>query len=499
MFVESFLNKIFKEKSDIINIKNEEELKLKIDIFIKFLYVFENTEFVNNFKSEIERVIVEEGMLDLKKILDLTFILDTLKELTNKNLIEETDYYKKTLNLENNKNEIEDKLDTTTYWEYLINIIYTYINLTYKVKDEIYELYIDKKINIHNYIENIIKNYESKVNFKYIPSSVVDYNDENTDNYTDRDDYIPFIDINENEEIKRIKLIGYAGAGKTTTLEYIEYLDAKRYNDKKKIPLLIRLITVSDLSLVEDLICKKLNISDLDIVKYLIKNNRINLYLDGINEISITDTFDKRKELDTIENFINRKDTQKIKIIVTDRDNNEVSVLNNCENTFLIQGMTQDDIIAFIEGNSENSNKVKDAFFKNKELQNIKIDPLMLKNLIAIIESGEDIPVNLVDLGEVYLKAIINREINEKKEKLAVYINEVLTYYVSIIENNNPVSYFKIIEIFNDYFSKQNKEIDTDALLLLIKKMGILTEVEYEKYSFKEESFYNYYFYKTLD
>ena len=219
MFVESFLNKIFKEKSDIINIKNEEELKLKIDIFIKFLYVFENTEFVNNFKSEIERVIVEEGMLDLKKILDLTFILDTLKELTNKNLIEETDYYKKTLNLENNKNEIEDKLDTTTYWEYLINIIYTYINLTYKVKDEIYELYIDKKINIHNYIENIIKNYESKVNFKYIPSSVVDYNDENTDNYTDRDDYIPFIDINENEEIKRIKLIGYAGAGKTTTLE----------------------------------------------------------------------------------------------------------------------------------------------------------------------------------------------------------------------------------------------------------------------------------------
>ena len=51
MFVESFLNKIFKEKSDIINIKNEEELKLKIDIFIKFLYVFENTEFVNNFKK----------------------------------------------------------------------------------------------------------------------------------------------------------------------------------------------------------------------------------------------------------------------------------------------------------------------------------------------------------------------------------------------------------------------------------------------------------------
>ena len=312
-------------------------------------------------------------------------------------------------------------------------------------------------------------------------------------------------------------LIGDAGVGKTTTLEYIEYQDAINYENNKKIPVIISLITVEENEPIEKLIIRKLemeeNDDNIEIVNYLIEKGRLNIYLDGVNEISISDYNLKRDFLNELEKFVTEEKNKNTKIIVTDRDNSEVSVLNNVD-TFLIQGMTENDIDAFIEGNAipEKAEEVKEAIKENKEFSEMIVNPIMLKDLITIIECGKPIPEDIEELSEVYLETIINREIDEKKDQLASYINGALTYMVKQAittkdgkeidwTSNAPTSYFKVIDIFYDYAKENNidlEKFDAERLLSLIKKMGILKEVEFQKYAFSDEKFFHIYYYNAI-
>ena len=71
------------------------------------------------------------------------------------------------------------------------------------------------KFEFTGYIQNIIKSYESKINFKYIPSSVLKVNNfnlgDNTNIEDDNLEVLRFIDVNQDERYQQIKLIGYAG------------------------------------------------------------------------------------------------------------------------------------------------------------------------------------------------------------------------------------------------------------------------------------------------
>lgn len=418
-------------------------------------------------------------------------------------------------NLPTELDKIENKkIPINIYWNYVSNLIYAYLELANKVSDQIMQLYVNQKLKVKEYLEKIIKNYEEKVNFKYIPSSVIKI-DNHMENDKEEENIIPFIEINKRDIFSKMKLIGYAGVGKTTTLEYIEYQDAINYEKNRKIPIIISLITVEKDEEIENLIARKLlinsqNADETEIINYLIQNNLINLYIDGVNEISILNTYEKRNFLNRLEEFINQTKNKKLKVIVTDRDNNEVSILNNCD-TFLIQGMTESDINAFIEGNTkkEKIEEVKKVLKENKEFAETMIHPIMLKNLITIIECNQPIPTDVEELSEIYLDAIIKREKEDKKEILASYINDVLTYMVKRAVTtsdgneidwtaNSPTSYFKVIDIFYDFSKEKNIDFDAEELLNLIKKMGILKEVEFQKYAFTDEEFFHIYYYKAI-
>ena len=299
--------------------------------------------------------------------------------------------------------------------------------------------------------------------------------------------------------------------GKTTTLEYIEYQDAINFKKNRKIPVVISLITVDKDEAVETLIARKLIGKDEtieaseEVIDYLIQKNKINLYLDGINEISIIDYHEKKEFLNRLETFVSDEKNKNLKIIVTDRDNSEVSILNNTD-TFLVQTMSDEDIDAFIEGNSKPEYI---EISQNQEFSEIPMHPIMLKNLITIIECDEEIPEYIEELSEVYLNSIIKREIEEKKDKNAKYINDVLTYMVKqgVMSKNGedidwvsnaPTSYFKVIDIFNNYAEEKSVNFDAEELLNLIRKMGILKEVEFQKYAFTDEKFFHIYYYKAI-
>ena len=527
-----------KENSNIV-------LRRKIELFDKFLQINldEHRNLIETMVNEIERVAIEKGMISFNKVAKLDEIIDIVFKIKEIDITPEDDKIQKLIkykiidgeqNIEiiNNAQEIcnnkivfqkieEKQLSVTVYWNYISNLFLSYIQIISSIKEDIMNLYIVEKLDIENYLKSIIERYESKINFKYIPSSVRNINileNINTEDDNNDNDEISFLEINNNPDIKKLKLIGYAGVGKTTTIEYIQYQDALNYNKEHKIPVIINLITVEKDTPIEYLIGSKLklfkqqyNNNDFntikEIVEFLIEKNKLNLYFDGVNEINIVSSYEKRNFLTNLEEFIKREKNKNLKIIVTDRDNSEVSILND-KNTYLIQGMTENDIHAFIDGNTkpEKVEEVKKVVFENKYFENNIIQPIMLKNLITIIECGEEVPENIEELSEVYLDAIIKRELQEKGEPMAAYIDEALTYMVEHnlktengeeIDRMSNAPYYNVIDTFYEFAEKKNIDIEAEELLNLVIKMGILKEVEFQKYAFTNEIFFHIYYFKT--
>lgn len=512
-------------------------LKEKINNFDRFLDVYsKNNKYakdIENFYSDLENMVLDEGKISSKTSNLLNTILETLFDVKGYTKLDSIDsktsegatflnnmQILKDLNIITNNKSLQDlklqfekwteeeKQNINMYWNYVSNIFIIFLELTNRMKENIMEQYIFLNLNLQEYIQNIIKSYESKINFKYIPSSVLKVNNfnlgDNTNIEDDNLEILRFIDINQDERYKKIKLIGYAGVGKTTTLEYIEYQDALNFEKNQKIPVILNLITVNEFETIETLICKKLNIDteNDEVIKFLLKKNRINLYLDGINEISISKKDERRDFVNMMEDFINKKENKELKVIVTDRDNDDVSVLNNSY-TFLIQGMNENDINEFIEGNAEKNKivEIKHAITQNDEIYEAVTHPFMLKNIITIIECGKQIPKDIEELATVYLNSIIEREQEEKHEKYAIYINNLLKYYVKKITEketdiaNPPISHFELIPIFYEFATENNIEnFNADNMLDLLLKMGILREADFEKYTFSDERFFQKYY-----
>lgn len=512
-------------------------LKEKINNFDRFLDVYsKNNKYakdIENFYSDLENMVLDEGKISSKTSNLLNTILETLFDVKGYTKLDSIDsktseeatflnnmQILKDLNIITNNKSLQDlklqfekwteeeKQNINMYWNYVSNIFIIFLELTNRMKENIMEQYIFLNLNLQEYIQNIIKSYESKINFKYIPSSVLKVNNfnlgDNTNIEDDNLEVLRFIDVNQDERYKKIKLIGYAGVGKTTTLEYIEYQDALNFEKNQKIPVILNLITMNEFETIETLICKKLNIDteNDEVIKFLLKKNRINLYLDGINEISISKKDERRDFVNMMEDFINKKENKELKVIVTDRDNDDVSVLNNSY-TFLIQGMNENDINEFIEGNAEKNKivEIKHAITQNDEIYEAVTHPFMLKNIITIIECGKQIPKDIEELATVYLNSIIEREQEEKHEKYAKYINNLLKYYVKKITEketdiaNPPISHFELIPIFYEFATENNIEnFNADNMLDLLLKMGILREADFEKYTFSDERFFQKYY-----
>lgn len=536
----NYILEIVKDKYQKIDKNFLSKTREKINNFDRFLDVYSEDEAykdkLNTFYLELSKMVLDEKTISLNKINFLDIFIDILcinkgvdkqefsfdwaLEILNKlNLIKDNIYKNININnldgIQDEKVKIivkglytlanpEDTDNINIYWDNISNIFITYLELGEMLKDDISEKYILKKLNIDEYIRKIRQNYESKINFKYIPASVLkitnyDYLDSDE---TNEEEIIGFKVVNE--QYTKIKLIGYAGVGKTTTLEYVEYEDALKYDETGKIPVLINLITVDTWQSIEELICRKLQVDkdNEEIVNYLLKCEKINIYLDGINEINISSSKNKQEFLITIEEFFNKKENQNIKMIITDRDNDELSVLNDLD-TFLIQGMNEDDIEMFIKGNSnpEKTEEVKRVIKNHPEMFVVFTHPFMLKNIITIIECGEKIPDDSSEIISIYLNSIIKREIYEKKDDYAKYIDGILKYLLTKITQsdevnvNPPISHFKLIPIFYEYSDKEGiQDFNADRMLNLLIKLGILREVEFEKYTFTDEQYFEKYY-----
>ncbi len=488
------------KKLDILEVNNYPDRKNYYDLLMQ------KNEY-GEFYSPDDPKYAENYFLDKKEILPYVRAYSGRNAIVHKNLPAK------------DKNKFK--------YDRILNMIYTCIEVVYKYNNVIINKYIEENLSFKEYIEKNIKRLNEKYseNFSYIPLNMHIYENDYYSLFKDINALSSFHEINkiidesklklnQNTLFNKAKLIGYAGIGKTTTIEHIireELETVKKHGYKGKIPVMIELVKIkenNEETEILELISKELNVDKI-IVSKLLQKGLLNLYIDGINELRITSPFDKRRYIDALENFIlSNKNT---KVIITDRDNNDMSILNDYP-TFVIDGVSEDKIESFILGNSSKpeivNEKVKEIIVKNPYLKETMKNAFMLKNLITIIECNAKVPDNEDEIAESFLKAIVKREEVIKRDYKAPFVLRVLIYVVALdynkreeLENNIVISYFDLVDYINDYISKYKKTnpFDVDEMIDLIVKLGILKKIDTEKFTFVDERYYNFFYYSALD
>jgi len=201
---------------------------------------------------------------------------------------------------------------------------------------------INNELNIENYLNEITQQLKKRMsrfihirgeeNFSVLGSYVIEYQDDTSDSRR-RKGTVEYLRDNSILE-RRMMIWGEAGMGKTTTLEYLTYMDAKkRLKDSNyNIPVLVLLGVMTKATYtIKQYICDKLDIG-VDICESLLEEGKINLFLDGLNEIP-ADAGGNLKTLRMREIKQLLRDYPKTFIIITNRpqdtrDFNNVPIFN---------------------------------------------------------------------------------------------------------------------------------------------------------------------------
>jgi hypothetical protein len=300
---------------------------------------------------------------------------------------------------------------------------------------------------------------------------------------------------------KRMMLWGSAGMGKTTTLEYLAYQDAKAclQDSNKNIPVYIALGLLTDKNIsIKQSIFNKLNI-DTQAGELLLKQGKINLFLDAINEIPQDDNNQLRtyrqREIDNL-----LKDYTNIFIIITNRpqDNN---IFVNIP-VFILQQMDNTQILSFLKKNSPNKQvkeKIEQAIDKSQRLKDIIKTPFMLSRLIEVVKRSGEVPTNKGDIIHEFIKCLYVREKVEKKD---ANFNEKTIHrllrnlgYQSLQEKgtNAGLSEDEVLNTFTKRKQELGTQIDTIYVLEISTQLGILEKQE-GLYTFAHQEYQDYYY-----
>lgn len=375
--------------------------------------------------------------------------------------------------------------DFDYYWYYTC-LITSFFKILNKYKNSVIRYFLSNNM----YANNCISKYEKKImeGYNYIPVKI---NPKLGNPIFNTVKDILVTDIHSVKGLGVIKIIGYAGVGKTSLLEELRYRNLKKYiasPSRNKISVIVSLINVSDgKASIEEVIADTLSVS-IETVDMLIKEDKLNIYFDGVNELRISDIEEKALFLEKLEDFINNyKGTGYI--IVTDRDSNDLSILNDYKiiPTIIIKEFSDEEVNNYIVKNvpadmRENISNIIDNYRDNNKTfyEQLK-KPFMLNQFIILVLNGDVIPTSDVEVTVQYLKSLVNREITEKKNHIAKYIIKSLRYVLKNYECNDNfyIDYDDLNILLNKYKNEvlddNNAYLSAD-LISLMEKLGIIKE-----------------------
>ena len=384
------------------------------------------------------------------------------------------------------------------------SVLIVYLQVTFLYLNE-----VRKAIDIYGinkYLKKEIINFTQwKESFVHIDGKeVIDIDNiyakelcsEGIDTFEERQGTIDYLrhSIEENQMI----ILGEVGMGKSTTLQYLHYKDAEAcYSDNsKKIPIYIELKYIDEHENIINKLISKLGFEPI-IIDDLLRKGRLNIFLDGLNEI---DKNIRNKIYKQIEKLISEYPLNQI--IITSRplsynrefDNNRGQIIP----VFLLQLMEESQIKEFLD---KNGSDVKDKILKeitsNPKLREIVTSPLILKMLVDVVRRTNVIPNNKSLIVKEFISNTLQREkkiedfdielYNSLLENWA-YRSRELTNSNSGLNQNNIV-----IPFFNDLRERLGKtNFDVWNFLGKIRDIHLFTK-EDNLLSFTHELYQEYF------
>jgi hypothetical protein len=205
-------------------------------------------------------------------------------------------------------------------------------------------------------------------------------------------------------------LLGEAGSGKTTCLQWLLFKKIKKYQSGDKITIYIPLVKFRPGEDLVTLIGYRSGLSIRDI-NYLLESQRIILLFDSLNECQIQNQEVCARQ---IQLFIN--EWPDIPIVLTSRT---ISWLQNIEfPAFTIQPLTHDQQLDLIKVHLKDKNR---ADIVLNQLQNqsggelTANNPWMLFMVASIIKDGKDLPVGRAQIYRRYTQRWYEREAHKAK------------------------------------------------------------------------------------
>ena len=365
---------------------------------------------------------------------------------------------------------------------------------------------------IEDYLKTIVEEFKGRMkrfihlrseeNLELIGGMAIEQaNEKDSENGTLRKGTVDDLRKNSVPE-KRMILWGEAGIGKSTTLEYLAYSDAQaRLKDKNaSIPILFLLGLMLDGNYsIKQYICDKLKV-DMEECDKLLSSGKINLFLDGLNEIPTGGVVSNLKTIRMREIRQLMKSYPKSFIIITNRpqdsrDFDNIPVFN-------LQRLNNEEIELFLERNVSDAQTKKvifDALRSDKNFRKIVRTPLILSRLVSTVQYTKKVPKSEGEIIGQFLRCLFEREKNVKlDERLDI---QKITYLLrgiafESLENKEANSGITEAEIIG-YCSRSMKtyRFDYDALyaISIMVQLGILEKREHV-YVFSHQAYQDYYY-----
>lgn len=389
-------------------------------------------------------------------------------------------------------------------------IFYTYV--TYKNYCKLREVAnsMNRKIDFSQYLNNVKDNFKNKIgrfvhiegleDIKLLEGYVIEHVTDDEQDEFERKGTVDYLRKNRISE-KRMMIWGDAGMGKSTTLEYLAYIDSEQKVkcSSEKLPIYVSLgmLTDKDLS-IKEYIFKKIGVDTLT-GEELLEKGEINLFLDAVNEIPKDDSLilqSRRKK--EIQEMLDKY--KKTFIIISNRSerNNTFKGIP----VFRLQKMDKDKIIEFvnknIEGNEVISKKILDEIEKDKRLEKIISTPLMLSRLIEIVKLKGEIPKSEGEIIDEFIKSLYRRERIEKMDlnfddhKIHYMLRRVGYNSLEKKGTNSAMTEEEILNYFIECIKDYSFQIDTFYVLEKVTQLGIL-EKQDNMYVFAHQAYQDYY------
>lgn len=435
---------------------------------------------------------------------------------TYKNSSDYMEHISRAYSLRNSEAHLYENWNRRDIFLNLDSVLITWIRAV-KVNKKAISAHIENTVNIseyaiEEYLKSIVDEFKERMkrfihirgeeNLELIGGIAVEQaNDKEDDNVSLRKGTVDSLRKKSVPE-RRMILWGEAGIGKSTTLEYLAYSDAQaRLKDKSEcIPIIFVLGLMLDGNYsIKQYICDKLKV-DMEECEKLLSAGKINLFLDGLNEIPTGGVVTNLKTVRMREIRQLMKAYPKTFIIITNRpqdsrDFDSIPIFN-------LQKLNDEEIKLFIEKNmSDNAlkNMIEKALSDDRNFRKIIRTPLILSRLVATVKYSKRIPKSEGEIIAQFLRCLFEREKNEKlDERLDI---QKMTYLLRGIafeslenkEANAGITEAEILGYCSKAMSTYKFEYDALYAISMMVQLGIMEKRE-NVYVFSHQAYQDYYY-----